>query len=369
MNVVVTGSAGFLGWHTRLRLDATTDHAVVPVSRHNWADLPALMSKADAVIHLAGVNRGTPDKVSQGNLALARNLAAAVRASRRKIRVVYASTIQVDRPGPYGDSKRMAGDILAAVADEIGARYTAVILPNIFGAHCRPYYNAFSATFIEHVIKGTEPVIDDNRVQLLHAQDAAAGFIQALSAKEGKISLPGFDIGVREVWSMLKEFHTVYEPNGDLPDLSTKLRVDLFNAYRAALFPTHAPIKLDRHVDHRGAFVETVRNRGGGGQTSFSTTKPGLTRGNHYHLSKIERFVVIRGHATIELRRMFTDRIISFDVYDDCPVAIDMPIGWAHSITNIGDNLLLTQFWSHDIFRPDEPDTFREPVRPTRCES
>jgi len=168
---------------------------------------------------------------------------------------------------------------------------------------------------------------------------------------------------LQEVWDLLQEFHASYVPVGEIPDLSTKFRIDLFNTYRAALFPEHYPIRLTPHSDPRGSFVETVRCRGGEGQTSFSTTVPGITRGEHYHLHKIERFAVISGSATMELRKMFSDEVLTFPATSDEPVAIDMPIGWVHNITNTGDEVLLTQFWSHELFRPDAPDTFPEPVR------
>ena len=124
--------------------------------------------------------------------------------------------------------------------------------------------------------------------------------------------------------------------------------------------------RLVLKADARGHFVETVRCRGGEGQTSFSTTVSGVTRGIHYHLHKIERFAVIQGRARISLRRLFHDEIVDVHVTGDEPVAVDMPVGWAHDITNTGDDLLLTQFWSHELFRPYAPDTYPEPVRSDR---
>ena len=129
------------------------------------------------------------------------------------------------------------------------------------------------------------------------------------------------------------------------------------------------PIALTPHSDARGSFVETVRCRGGQGQSSFSTTVPGITRGDHYHLTKIERFAVIQGQARISLRKMFHDEVLDFDVTGDQPVAIDMPVGWVHNITNTGSDTLLTQFWSHELFRPEAPDTFPEPVLVTSVEA
>ncbi|MEN3123656.1 hypothetical protein [Janibacter sp. LM] len=156
--------------------------------------------------------------------------------------------------------------------------------------------------------------------------------------------------------------HASHVPVGEIPELSTKFRIDLFTTYPAALFPKHYPIALTPHSDPRGSVVETARCRGGEGQTSFSMTVPGTNRGEYYHLHKIERFAVISGTGTMDLRNMFTDEVLTFPSTGEQPVAIDMPVGWVHNITNTGDGVLLTQFWSHALVRPHAPDTFVEPV-------
>ena len=365
MRIVLTGAGGFLGWHTRLRLHALTDHEVVPVGRGEWGDLPSLVADADAVIHIAGVNRAeSDDEVREGNLTLARDLAAAITGAGAPLRLVYANSIQAGNGTPYGDGKQGAAGILAEAVSAVGGTLVDVLLPNIFGEHGRPRYNSFVATFVHATIAGDEPTINDNQVGLLHVQDAAQALVDGLTTESGSLTPEPEAHGVQEVWDLLQEFHSSYVPTGEIPDLSSKFRIDLFNTYRAALFPEHYPIGLVPHTDPRGAFVETVRCRGGEGQSSFSTTVPGITRGEHYHLHKIERFAVIRGRGTMELRKMFTDDVITFEADGDAPVAVDMPVGWVHNITNSGDDVLFTQFWSHELFRPDAPDTFPEPVRP-----
>ncbi|MBB1019996.1 SDR family oxidoreductase [Dietzia sp. E1] len=370
MKIVLTGAAGFLGWHTRLRLAALTDHEVRPVTRQNWSELADLVSDADAIIHLAGVNRAASDDlVEQGNIRLGSDLAAAVTASGRALRVATASTIQVERDNPYGRGKLAAHRQIADATHALGGRCVEVRLPNLFGEHGVPNYNSFVATFVQAVIDGETPQINDNSVELLHAQDAAQCLIDALGKTEELLRPVGELTGVVAVWELLQEFHRSYVPSGEIPDLSSKFRIDLFNTFRSALFPKRYPIALVPHSDARGSFVETVRCRGGEGQSSFSTTVPGVTRGEHFHLTKIERFAVIQGEARISLRKMFEDDVYDFDVSGEAPVAIDMPVGWVHNITNTGDDVLLTQFWSHELFRPDAPDTFPEPVRRTAEES
>lgn len=365
MKVVLTGAGGFLGWHTRLRLHALTDHEVIPVGRQEWAGLPSLLADADAVVHIAGVNRAeSDDEVRDGNVSLARDLAAALAQVGSPLRVVYANSIQAGNGTPYGTGKQEAAQLLSQAAASSCGSFVDVLLPNIFGEHGRPQYNSFVATFVHATVAGEDVTINDNQVQLLHVQDAAQALIDGLGAAEATFTPLPEEHGVQEVWDLLQEFHASYVPAGEIPDLSTKFRIDLFNTYRAALFPEHYPIKLVPHTDPRGAFVETVRCRGGEGQTSFSTTVPGITRGEHYHLHKIERFAVIRGKGTMELRKMFTDEVITIEAVGDAPVAVDMPVGWVHNITNTGDDILFTQFWSHELFRSEAPDTFPEPVRP-----
>ncbi|MEI2812164.1 MAG: NAD-dependent epimerase/dehydratase family protein [Nocardioides sp.] len=361
MRVLLTGAGGFLGWHTRLRLHAQGSHAVSIVTRDNWSDLARLIAESDAVIHVAGVNRGNNDDVEDGNAHLAADVAAAVRHAEDPVRVVYANSIQHGNCTPYGTGKARAAAELARLRDE-GHTVVDVRLPNIFGEHGRPRYNSFVATFVEAVANGDLPEVADRPVELLHVQGAAEALIEGLTTDSERLDPRGNEVGVQEVLDLLVEFESSYR-TGEFPDLSTLFRVALFNTYRTALFPARYPIPLHPNTDARGSFVETVRSRGGEGQSSFSTTVPGVTRGEHYHLTKIERFAVVQGSANIALRRMFHDEVIQFDVSGDAPCAVDMPVGWAHNITNTGNGVLVTQFWSHELFRPDAPDTFAHPVQ------
>lgn len=362
MNVVVTGADGFLGWHTRLRLDAVTTAEVVPVGRARWNELPQLMHDADAVIHIAGVNRGAEADVVEGNLAMAHDLAAAVEAADRPVRIVYANPIQVGHSTSYGRSKVGGADRLAEAARSTGGRLVDVRLPNLFGEHGRPHCNSFVATFAQAVIEGTEPNVQDRELELLHAQRAAQALLLGLTTDRTCLEPGGMLVSVREVYDLLHEFDAVYRDTGEIPDLSSELRIDLFNTYRAALGPSAYPIPLSPRDDERGRFVEVVRSRRGESQTSFSTTLPGVTRGEHYHLRKIERFVVLQGQGRMSLRRAFTRDVVRYDVTGEAPVAVDMPVGWVHNITNTGQDVMLTAFWAHEPFRAEAPDTYPQKV-------
>ena len=150
---------------------------------------------------------------------------------------------------------------------------------------------------------------------------------------------------------------------GEIPDVAAKFDRDLFNTYRSYVFPDQAPVRLTRHADARGSFFEIIRSHGGPGQSSFSTTEPGISRGDHFHRRKIERFTVLSGAATISLRKVFSTEIIEFQVTGDAPAAVDMPTMWSHKITHTGSETLYTSFWTNDIFDPESPDTIAEAVQ------
>ena len=362
MRVLVTGADGFLGRHTRVRLTARTDHEVVAVGSADWPRLATLVASADAVLHLAGINRGPDDEVEQGNIGLARDLAQAVRSASRAPRVVFADSIQAGNGTPYGNGKARAAEILRDAADERGSAFVDVVLPNLFGEHGRPDYNSFVATFAHRVVAGEAPEVADRGVYLLHVQDAAQTFLEALSDEaSGRVRPQGTTTSVSTVLAILREQFEVYR-HGDIPALPSRLHVNLFNTLRAAMFPAFYPMPLIRHADARGGLVEAVRAHGSEGQTFVSTTVPGVTRGQHFHLRKVERFVVVGGRARISLRKVLSDEVIHFDVDGRSPAIIDMPTGWTHCITNTGDGELTTLFWTNELFDPQDTDTYPEVV-------
>jgi UDP-2-acetamido-2,6-beta-L-arabino-hexul-4-ose reductase len=362
VKVLLTGAGGFLGQHTRARLRALSDHEVVPVDRAAWSCLSELASGVGAVIHLAGVNRADPAEVERGNVELAREVAAAVQASGSRPVIVFANSIQAGNGTPYGMGKAEAASVLAAAARAVGSVFVDVRLPNLFGEHGRPDYNSFVASFTRSVVEGRTPPVSDRPVELLHVQAASQVLLEALErATSAEITPRGTATSVQAVLDKLRCFNQLYA-TGDLPPLLADLDVDLFNTLRAARFPHHYPIPLTPRSDERGRLTEVVRSHGGQGQTFVSTTRPGITRGEHFHLRKVERFVVLGGEARISLRRLFTEEIVSFEVDGGSPVIVDMPTLWAHNITNTGSSELTTLFWTHELFDPAAPDTFAEPV-------
>jgi UDP-2-acetamido-2,6-beta-L-arabino-hexul-4-ose reductase len=355
--LAITGADGFLGWHVRVLARALGLPEPKLIGRADLAlpeRLGSLLSGVDRVLHLAGVNRGDPAEVTAGNLGLAGQLVAGLRScATPPKRVVFANSIQAGNNTPYGESKAGAAALLAEATRWSGSTFDDVLLPNLFGEHGRPHYNSVIATFCRILADGGEPRVDtDRELELQHATDTAARLL-------GRPVPPTVRRTVTQLAVQLTEFATTYR-RGEIPALADRFDVRLFNTYRSHLAP--GPFPLTRHTDARGSLVETVKQHGGAGQTFCSSTAPGITRGQHFHLAKVERFVVVRGEAEICLRRVLHDEVIRIRVTGDKPAVVDMPAMWAHNITNVGDGELTTLFWANEIFDPEHPDTHPEAV-------
>lgn len=359
----LTGGGGFLGWHTRAVLrESGVDARLITVGdRFDGESAATSVDGVDRVVHLAGVNRGTDDEVREGNIGFAQQLAEAIRAAAHPPgAVVYANSTQSAGDSVYGTAKQQAADILASAARDVGAEFVDIVLPNIFGEHGRPRYNSVTATFCAILAEGGEPeVVDDKLLDLLHAQNAA----ELLTGLRDIAEQPALQRRetVSGLLDRLSSFARVYR-DGNIPDLSDPFDRDVFNTYRSYTFPAQAPIPLTSHADSRGSFFEIIRTHGGSSQSSFSTTEPGISRGDHFHRRKVERFTVLDGEATISLRRLFTGEVFEFSVTGEEPVAVDIPTMWAHKIVNTGSRTLHTSFWTNDLFDPDNPDTIAELV-------
>ncbi len=362
-HIALTGAGGFLGWHTQVAaIEESISAKAIPLGGHfnpDWAT--KAVSGATRLVHLAGINRGTDDEVRSGNTLFARQAADALRQSEfPPLVVAFANSTQSTNGSVYGDAKAEAAEMLRSAATEVGASFEDVLLPNIFGEHGRPFYNAVTSTFCHLLAQGESPSVDgDKELVLLHAQDASDRLLGTISAKDA--STLEVTESVSGLLIKLTDIARVYD-RGEIADTSNPFQRNLFNTYRSYTAPGRIPVKLTRHADDRGSFFEIVRSHGGTGQSSFSTTNPGITRGDHFHRRKVERFTVLAGSATIALRRMLTQEVMEFHVTGDMPVAVDMPTMWSHNITNTGTDLLYTSFWTNDIFDPDEPDTIPEAV-------
>jgi UDP-2-acetamido-2,6-beta-L-arabino-hexul-4-ose reductase len=321
------------------------------------------LSGCDAVIHLAGVNRAPKEDLLNENMSLATKLTHALdRASAQPV-IIFANSIQAGNPSPFGQTKQAAADHLAAWGRKTGARVADVRLPNLFGEHGKPYYNSVVATFCYELAHGGAPTVaDDREIPLLHVQDAVDQLLELVETRASGVFRPeGSPTLVSDLMKKLAGFHNLYT-TGQIPNISTRLDRALFNTYRSFAFPDHYPIRPPLRSDARGELFECLQSYGGQSLVFCSSSRPGVTRGEHFHLRKVERFLVLRGDGVIALRRMFDQAILRFPVSGGSPAIIDMPTMWTHSITNVGTDDLLTLFWADEMLNPQHPDTYPEPV-------
>ena len=281
--------------------------------------------------------------------------------------VLFSSSTQEERNNPYGDSKKEGRRLLQEWAERTGGKFTGCVIPNVFGPYGRPNYNSVVATFCHKLTHGETPEIQvDGSIKLIYAGDLCMEFINRIRSGEGVNPYPvpwGAEKKVSEILTILNRFKSLYFEQGIFPELHDKFEVQLFNTFCGYIdHKSFFPFKLKKNSDDRGTFVETVKLDKLGGQVSFSTTRPGITRGNHYHTRKIERFAVIKGLATIEIRKIGTDEKLTFELDGKEPAFVDMPVWYTHNITNTGSDDLYTIFWINEFYDPSDPDTFFEKV-------
>lgn len=365
--IAITGPSGFVAWHTRCAARARWGGDLLKIGRAEYesADaMDAVTSQVDGVIHLAGVNRAVdPTEIDIVNPALAEGLVASLRRTGSMVPIVYGNSIQAKTDSRFGVAKREAAGILSAWGHESGAPVIDCLIPNLFGEHGVPNYNSVVATFCHDLANDQTPrVVDDKELPLLHVGSVADALLNlAVDPQGGQIELAGRPTGVAELAARLGSIAEDYR-GGQLPDLADEFTRQLFNTYRSAAFPAQFPIHPEPAEDQRGQLVEAVKGEGGQIQVFYSTTNPGFTRGQHWHRSKVERFMVLSGEGVIRLRRLFGDEVISFPVSGDRPAIVDMPTLWAHSITNTGLAPLVTLFFADELYDPASPDTFPEDV-------
>ncbi len=365
MNIGITGADGLIGWHLRAFLYLKGGFNVRLATRPTFAQpdqLAAFVEGLDAVVHLAGMNRGNETEVEATNVGLAEALIAAFERTGGAPKVAFSNSIQADLDTGYGRGKRSAASHLRAWADRSGAAFASLIFPHVFGEFGKPFYNSVVSTFCHQLAHSESPqIIVDGDLELMHTQDVAARCVSAVETGENEeFRIHGIPMKVSDVLRRLRLMSTCYAAQ-IVPDLRDQLDMRLFNTLRSYLYPERYPVYLTLHSDSRGALFEALKSENGG-QVFLSTTRSGITRGNHFHTRKVERFLVVSGEAEIRLRRIFSDRVNVFEVSGARPCYVDMPTFHTHSITNVGTSELVTLFWANEIFDPNDPDTYPEPV-------
>lgn len=371
LKIGITGQNGFVGQHLYNTLGLFNEKFErVSFSRDFFDDenkMDAFVSKCDVIIHLAALNRhNDPNIIYQINIALVKKLVAALERTNANPHVIISSSSQEERDNLYGKSKKEGRELLANWATNSAAVFTGMIIPNVYGPFGHPFYNSVVATFSHQLANGETPIIQtDGLLKLIYVGELVEKIIEVI---EYKIDKPKFIVPythetfVSDILNLLQFYKLQYQEKGEIPVLNNSFELNLFNTFRSYMnVKSHFPVKLVKNNDARGSFVEIIR-LGVGGQVSFSTTVPGITRGNHFHTRKIERFAVIRGKALIQLRKIGSEEIIDFYLDGEEPAYVDMPIWYTHNIKNIGDEMLYTNFWINEPFDPNNPDTYLENV-------
>lgn len=367
----ITGQSGFIGNHLYNTLGLYPNEFQRIDFRkgyfENDANLDEFVEQCDVIVHLAAMNRHESEQfIYETNITLVNKLVNSLKRTRSKAHILISSSTQEERDTLYGKSKREGRETIVNWASESGGKVTGLIIPNVFGAFGKPFYNSFIATFCYQLTHGQTPtIVNDGEVKLIYVHELIEKIIEEIRSRKSRpevIVEPTATKKVSEILTLLNNYETIYFKGGEIPVLKNPFEHNLFNTYRSYIdYRTHFPIKFMQHTDARGAFVEVIR-LGVGGQCSFSTTVPGITRGNHYHTRKIERFAVIKGKALIQLRKIDTDEILDFYLDGNEPAYVDMPIWYAHNIKNIGEEDLYTIFWINEPFNPKEADTYFENV-------
>jgi len=371
IKIGITGQAGFIGTHLFNYLGLKKNEVIrIPFQDDFFSDdskLQEFIRQCDVIVHLAALNRhNDPQTIYDTNIKLVRKLITTFENTGSKPHILFSSSTQEEKDNMFGKSKREGREILADWAEKNGALFTGLVIPNVFGPFGNPYYNSVVATFSHQITHNEEPKIDlDAQLKLIYIGDLVKIIYDLIknkvSGKEFKVQHTK-EIKVTEILSLLKSFKSGYFENGIFPDLTDAFELNLFNTFVCYMpIENHFPVKLKQSTDERGSFVETIKLNSGG-QVSFSTTKPGITRGNHFHTRKAERFAVIKGNALIQLRRIGTDKVLNFELEGNEPAYVDMPVWYTHNITNVGNDDLYTIFWINEFFDPTDSDTFYETV-------
>ena len=388
MNILVTGSNGFVGTNLTARLETLRDGRdrtrpslqIGEIYRCTRETSPEALAdcckKADLVVHLAGVNRPKdPEEFAAGNTDFTRTLLETLRKSGNRCPVLLASSIQASLTGrfagsPYGQSKKAAEELLLAYGEETGAAGMIYRLPNLFGKWCRPNYNSVVATFCHNIsrelpITASDPAVE---LELVYIDDLIDEILDAMEGRphrsEGAYcSVPvSHRVTLGEIVRLLHSFHdqprTLLLP--EIPEGSFEKK--LYSTYLSYLPPEKIAFPLKMNVDERGSFTELLKTASCG-QVSVNISKPGITKGQHWHNSKWEFFMVVAGHGLIQERRIGADEKIEFEVSGDQIQAVHMLPGYTHNIINLSETeSLVTVMWANELFDPSRPDTYFEEV-------
>lgn len=365
MKILVTGANGFVGKNLVLELK---NQGFTDVFTYDVDTDPALLDvyckEAGFVFHLAGVNRPQdPAEFMEGNFGFTSTLLDTLKKSNNTCPVMISSSSQAALDNPYGQSKKAGEELMFAYSRETGARVLVYRFPNVFGKWCRPNYNSAVATFCSN-IAGDLPIQVNDRsavMNLVYIDDVVEELLRAVTGspnREGDYCVVPvyYTTTLGEIVDLIYSFRASREERS-IPDMTDELTSKLYSTYLSYLPVDQFSYPLKMNTDNRGSFTEFLRTPERG-QVSINVSKPGITKGNHWHHSKNEKFLVVSGKGMIRFRRIGSDEIIEYPVSGDVLEVVDIPTGYTHNIENIGDTEMVTVMWANECFNPDKPDTY-----------
>lgn len=363
--VLVTGAAGFIGRNLMQALSRLPDVEAIGVDvDSSEADLAGALARADLVYHLAGINRPQdPAEFETGNAGFTETLCERLAQLGRAPKVVMSSSIQAEQDNAYGQSKLRAEAALAAFAERSGAEVVIYRLPNVFGKWCRPNYNSVVATFCHNTARGLPITISDEarELSLVYVDDVVAAFLSERDLPRGPGCHSGkvgttYHTALGELAARIRSYRESRETLL-APDFTDGFSRCLYATYLSYLEDGDQSYALLARSDPRGSLAEFVKSPPFG-QVFVSHTKPGITRGNHYHDTKTEKFLVVAGEGIIRLRQVHGDEVVSYRVRGEEYRVVDIPPGYTHSIENVGTETMVTLFWACEVFDPANADTY-----------
>ena len=365
MKILITGARGFIGKNLIAELQATTEHTIFSCDKDTEGSLlDSYCAEADFIFHLAGVNRpNTEDEFMTGNFGFTSTLLDILKKHSNTCPVMISSSIQATLNNPYGESKKAGEELLQAYGDETGAKVMIYRFPNVFGKWCLPNYNSAVATFC-HNITHELPIIVNNPeviLNLVYIDDVVKELVRALDGKENRqgniCAVPTVHtVKLGDIVSLLESFKASREERS-IPNMADAFTKKLYSTYLSYLPEDKFSYPLKMNVDQRGSFTEILRTPDRG-QVSVNISKPGITKGNHWHHTKNEKFLVVSGIGVIRFRKLNSDGVIEYFVSGEKMEVVDIPVGYTHNIENLGDTDMVTIMWVNESFNPEEPDTY-----------
>ena len=378
MNILITGARGFMGKNLRSALTGRYGDAhrlMLLDMPHTEEELLAAAAEADFVFHLAGMNRPTdPADFQKGNADFTRQLLTLLKERGKRPPVLLSSSIQAALENPYGQSKLSAEQAVADYGRETGSAVYLYRLPNVFGKWSRPNYNSAVATFCHNVARGLPITVNDPSVtlRLVYIDDVVEEFLRAMEGqphREGEWCAvqPVHEVNLGHMAELIQSFPALRD-SLTAPDQSDPLVKKLYATYLSFLPPEDFSRPTVTHADQRGSFTELL-HMGSRGQVSLNVSKPHITKGDHWHQTKHEKFIVLQGEGVIRFRKVGDSTVIAYKVSGENLTVVDIPTGYTHSIENTGDTDMLTLMWANEVFDPAHPDTLRLPVLETPAEA